>query len=180
MRKLLILFLIVSAFIINGCTVYKAVMDERSIGTMVDDGKIRAAILNKIRKDEKVSLLDFTVHSLRGEVFIIGKYKTQVSAQRAIDIAKNVQGVKNVTTYIISENEPDPCGTTVNLEKAAKIKARVVKDTKISSTNVRYKVINCKAVIWGILGSNGEIQRTINHAEQIVGKGMVVNLLRVK
>ena len=98
---------------------------------------------------------------------------------RAIKIAKNVEGVKGVTTYLLKKKDNDPCGVTDNIAIKARIKTKLIKDEDIWSTNVDTVVVQCNVIFVGIVGSEKEIKKIIAHAESTGGIRSIKSFLKV-
>lgn len=180
MRQLLFLFAGLSfLFMLNSCgTIYGAAVDERNVSTIASDHQIKGSILNKFSDDPDVGVLDFSVSSYRGHVYLIGEYETAKQKNRAIAIARATEGVKGLTTHLIPEDPNSPCGTARNLELTASVKAKLVGDTDIWSTNVDVKTMQCKTVLWGLVGSQKEIDKAIAHAKSVEGVKSVRSYLK--
>ncbi|MBW1766719.1 MAG: BON domain-containing protein [Deltaproteobacteria bacterium] len=175
--------LIVACFfltiMVSGCTiVYTTVMDERNVKTIASDTKIKGNILAKFIDDNTIKALDISASCYEGRVYLIGEYETIKQKERAIEIAKNIEGVKTVTTYLLSKKKDGPCGTKVNLKITAKVKAKLVKDKNIWSTNIDIKTMQCIVVLWGLVGSQEEIRKSIVHAKSVEGVKNVKSFLR--
>ena len=84
---------------------------------------------------------------INGNVYLIGEYNVSPQKSHAIKLAKEVEGVKSVTDYFLQKKAGDRCGTTDNLELVAKVKAKLIKDTNIWSTNVKVKSVRCNIVL---------------------------------
>lgn len=184
MRILLIpvfaLALLVSVTMMQGCTVYKAAVDERSISSIADDEAITLTIKKDFLNDDKVKYLDYDVASYEGRVYIMGEYESQAQISRAISLAKKVDGVRSVTTYLLPKRANDTCGTTDNLELYGRVKQKLVEDKDIWSTNVDVYTVQCNIVLTGIVGSAAERNRAIAHAKGVPGARSVKSYLRVK
>lgn len=169
-------FLIIS--LNSGCTVYKAAMDERNVGTIADDTTIKAKIFKRLVDDDVVKALDITTTAYNGHVYLIGEYDDSAQKVRAIELAKGVDGVKGVTPYLLAKQENSECGTTRNLELTAKVKSKLVGDKEIWSTNVNVKTMQCIVVLWGTVGTHDEVLRSINHAKSVEGVKTVRSFLK--
>ncbi len=159
-------------------TIYGAAVDERNVGTIASDHKIKANILKKFADDELVGVLDFAVSSYKGHIYLIGEYDTKAQKERAVKLARAQEGVTGLTTYLIPKNPKSPCGTAKNLELTAKVKAALIKDKDIWSTNVDVKTMQCTTVLWGLVGSKTEISKAIAHAKSVKGVIMVKSFLQ--
>ncbi|MFC1535219.1 BON domain-containing protein [Thermodesulfobacteriota bacterium] len=171
-------FLLVTTF--TGCTiVYKTVVDERTVKTIANDTKIKGKILAKFIDDNTVKTLDISASCYEGRVYLIGEYDTIKQKDRAIEIAKNTEGVKFVTTYLLPKKKDSLCGTKENLTITAKVKAKLVGDKNIWSTNIDIKTMQCIVVLWGLVGAQEEIRKSIVHAKSVEGVKNVKSFLRI-
>lgn len=174
------LSILVLAQILSGCAAYNAAMDERSIGTQYDDRKLSNVIEAKFLEDETVKFMDFDADCYYGQCFIVGEYGSRKQIDRAIAIAKSVEGVQKVTAFAYPKVKDDPCGTADNLEIYAQLKKELVADKEISSTNVKIKTVQCNIVLLGILGSNAERNKVVSHAKAIPGAKSVKSYLKLR
>lgn len=180
MRKYLltVMFVILLAAVSGCVTIYKTAMDERSIGTIASDTKIKTIILKRFIDEETIKTLDIFAASYDGNVYLVGEYETLRQKNKAIEIARGVEGVKNVTTYMLLKKKDGPCGTKVNLELTAKTKGKLIKDKSIWSTNVDVKTVQCNIVLVGLVGSKEEVNKAVTHANSVEGAKSVKSFLK--
>jgi osmotically-inducible protein OsmY len=92
-KKILIgLFLTVS-FISAGCS---STPNKESLGETVDDSVITTKIKSLYVKDAAVSALHVSVETYKGVVQLSGFANNQTEIDRAVEIAREVKGVKSV------------------------------------------------------------------------------------
>ena len=161
------------------CTTYNIAVDERNIKTVVSDTKIKTLVLDAFIQDKTVKTFDIDVECYYGHVYLIGEYDTDKQINSAIELAGNVEGVKGVTTYLLKKKDGDPCGTTDNLAIKARIKAKLIMDGNIWSTNVDITVVQCNVVFVGLVRSDKEIEKIIAHAKSVGGVRSVKSFLKV-
>lgn len=175
-----VVLITIFAMSITGCgTIYKAAMDERSLGQQTADAKISATIMKQYYDDEDVSVLGIEPYTFSGQVYLVGEYETSTQKNKAVSIAKGVEGVTGVTTYFLPEKEDPACGTSDNVTILAKVKKALIGDSDIWSTNVEVKVVQCKVVLLGLVGSNDQVSKSIAHAKAVEGVRSVKSYLRV-
>lgn len=178
-----LLLLLLSAtllFSATGCTTaYKAAVDERSIGTQTDDEIMTAEIKADFLQDELIKYMDFDAAVYDGHAYVLGEYESQQQVARSVQIARAVDGVRAVTTYMLPKKDDELCGTTDNLLLYGKIKKELIADEDVKSTNVNTKVIQCNVVLLGVVGSQAEADRAVNHAKGVDGVRSVKSFLRV-
>jgi osmotically-inducible protein OsmY len=80
-----------------GVTYYIA-KDERSTGTIIDDATITTEIKAKFLKDDLVSTVDIHVDTARGWVTLSGNVPSYRASIRALDIAKETNGVRRYSS----------------------------------------------------------------------------------
>lgn len=164
---------------LQGCAVYKASVDERSVGTVVDDTVISTDIRSKILKDDMLSILDISTSTFEGHVYLVGEYEYVEQKERAIQIAKNVKGVHTVTAFMMKK-VADTCGITDTLSIRGQIEAKLIGDKTIWSTNVLVRTVQCHVVLLGVVGSYEEVQKSIAHARSVPTVRSVTSYLTVK
>jgi hyperosmotically inducible protein len=111
MKKILfsILFISVAAFFAAGCTAAKNTGTAVGEGTKeaaeqvsgaTTDASITAAVKMKMADDPLVSASKIDVDTEDGNVTLNGTVKSAAEEQKAIDLAKSVDGVKNVKSNL--------------------------------------------------------------------------------
>lgn len=75
-------------------------MDERSVSTIASDTTIKGEIVKKFYDDDKIKSLDISTGCYRGHVYLVGEYDTSDQKNRAIKVAKSVEGVRGVTSFL--------------------------------------------------------------------------------
>ena len=183
--KTLIYSALFSLFVLltnTGCvgTIYSATVDERNVKTIASDKVIENTILANLLKGESSDVLDVSVTSYEGRVFLVGEYETTEQKNRFISTAKKVDGVRSVGTYLVKLDKNHPCGTKANLTITAKVKAALVGDKSIWSTNINISTIKCQVVLWGTVGTSAEVSKAIAHAKSVEGVKSVKSFLKAK
>jgi osmotically-inducible protein OsmY len=79
-----------------GCTN----LGEKSAGQAVDDAAITTKVKAKFVEDKAVSAMNIKVDTYKGTVQLSGFAKSQAEAERAAQIAREVNGVKMVKNDI--------------------------------------------------------------------------------
>ncbi|HUH67392.1 MAG TPA: BON domain-containing protein [Syntrophales bacterium] len=164
---------------IAGCsTIYGVAVEERKASTIAADTKITTTIQARFVEDNDVKALDISPYCYNGNVYLVGEYDKEPQKERAISIAKGVEGVRSVHTYILQKKKGDKCGTANNVEIRGKVDAKLVADKDIWSTNIDVKVVQCNVVLLGIVKSGKEISRAIAHARSVEGVRSVKSYLK--
>ncbi|QID19508.1 BON domain-containing protein [Nitrogeniibacter mangrovi] len=70
---------------------------RESTGEYIDDSVITTRVKSAFVSDKAVDALDITVETFRGRVQLSGYADTPEQIDRAVELARNVKGVKSVT-----------------------------------------------------------------------------------
>ena len=178
-----IIIRIISAFIFSllfsGCSViYTTAVDQRNVNTIINDTKIKFTIVKMFYDDEAIDSLNLSSGCYRGHVYLVGEYEKTSQKNRAIKIAKSIEGVKSVTTYLLPKKKDDVCGTDDNIKLALEVKTKLVADKDIWSTNIDVKSVQCNIVLYGLVASEKKINKAIAHAKSVEGVRSVKSLLK--
>ncbi|GFM33917.1 BON domain-containing protein [Desulfovibrio subterraneus] len=178
-RVLLLLAALMLMTLSSGCAIYKTSVDERDVKTVATDKYITAEIKARFLEDKLVSILDIGANVYQGHAYLYGEYESDAQRARAISIAQDVDGVTNVTYYLLPKVKDDGCGTTDNLMIRGELEKELISDDRIWSTNVDVAVIQCNVLLMGRVGNQREIDLSIKYAKEIEGVRRVRSYLRV-
>jgi len=177
---LITLAMMAGIYAASGCAAYDVAVEERNVSDWASDEKITFVIKQQFLEDDSVKYMDFDAASYEGHVYIIGEYESHSQVNQAVAIAKKVEGVRKVTTYILPKRAQDYCGTTDNLDIYARVKHKLVTDNDIWSTNIDIKTIQCNVVLLGIVGTHKEKADAYAHAKSVEGVRNVKSFITVK
>ena len=169
-----------AVFALSGCAVYDVAVEERNVGEWASDQKISIQIEQAFLEDDLIKVLDFDAKSYEGRVYLVGEYESRAQVDRAVSIAKGVEGVRTVTTYLLPKRAEDHCGTTDNLEIFGNVKKALVSDENIWSTNIDIETVQCNVVLMGIVGTQAEKDAAYRHAKAVKGVRSVKSYITVR
>ncbi|MFW5837413.1 MAG: BON domain-containing protein [Desulfovibrionaceae bacterium] len=161
-------------------TAYGVAVDERGLGDMTKDRRIKSQIIADFAANKSIEGLGFSVYSYYGKVFLVGEQEKPDQKALAVTLARRVSGVESVATYILDElpeGEEAPCPFTDRIQRQVEIEAELLQDMDATSSNVEVQLVQCDLVLLGVLESQEEIDRVADHARRIVGVRKVVNFL---
>jgi len=151
----------------NGCGVYSAARDERSVGAIVDDKGIESAVKYELLRDPLVKGLDIAVYAFRGGVYLVGVIESDAQQARATTIAKTQKGVRAVQTYLLDKKKTTWGKAVDDTVITAEVKTRLIKDTRIKSTQVEVKTILGHVVLLGIVSTQQMADLAVSHARGV-------------
>jgi len=159
-----------------GCeTVYKAATEERPLSVNVDD----EVITTKIKKgffDSVRPALALSVFCHQGLVVLAGVMADPQIGDKAVAVARAVEGVKRVETYFL----PGQPALLQDLQITAKIKARIIGDGALRISQVDMAVVAGHAVLTGVVDRPEKIEQIIRHARAVEGVVAVKSFLQIK
>ena len=162
-----ITFVTALVFFINGCVAYEAARDERSIGRFVDDKNIAMQVKYRLLKDEKVKGLDISVYSYLGKVYLVGAIEDPSQGQRAEGIAREVEGVKTVTSYFLDKKNRTTGMKVDDSTISTKVRSKLIQDEDIKSTQIDVKTLMGHVILLGVVASERDKATAINHAKSV-------------
>lgn len=181
LRTLVIICALLALPLLGGCgTIYKASVDQRDVGTFVDDGRIESTVRARFLQDDLVKLRDVSVNSYNGNVYLVGEFENDMQKRRAVKLTQGVEGVGRVTVVPFPKRDDPACGTADDLALYAKIKGRLVQDSEIWSTQVDIKVVQCNVVLLGLVGGQRDVDAIVKHANSEEGVRTVQNLIKIR
>ena len=176
----MLMCLLILTFLQTGCgTAYKIARDERSLSTQYRDEQITMAIRQKFMDDKSIDYLDISTYCYKGNVYLVGEYDKPDQKSKAIKLAKVVDGVKSVTGHFLPEKKGGSCSSTDNLSLGSTVKAKLIADAGIESTNIEVKTVQCHIILLGLVDESSEIKKATAHAKNVEGVRSVTSYLKV-
>ena len=175
--SLLLLLLLLAGCLTVASKSYEAASDERSTETQAADTKLATTIKKRIFDADAKGLFALDVYCYQGVVVLAGVVPlgSKLGAQ-AVEIARGVEGVRRVETYYVA-NQPSKVS---DLALSVKVKAKLVGDGKVKSTQVDWTVLGGNVVLVGVVGSTERRDRIITDVRGIDGVAGVKSFLQLK
>lgn len=98
LSKMFSAFLLIAVFaLFAGCA---STPKQAGTGEYIDDTVITAKVKAAIMGDESLKVMEINVETFKGVVQLSGFVKSPADIDRAVDVARNVKGVKSVKNDI--------------------------------------------------------------------------------
>ncbi len=154
---------------------------KTTVGTDVDDSAITTKVKSALLADADVKSFDIKVETRKGEVQLSGFVDTQAQMDRAVAIAKGVEGVKKVdnnmnlktTSTTMGEKIDDGVITT-------KVKAALLADSTVKSSDIGVVTRDGEVQLSGFVDSQSQIERATEVAKGVQGVKGVINEMSIK
>jgi hyperosmotically inducible periplasmic protein len=173
-------------FLVSGCDSRQA--DTRatapaatSVGTEIDDGVVTAKVKSALLADPDIKSFDFKVETRKGEVMLSGFVGNQAQVDRAILIARSVEGVKAVANNMNLKEGTATVGNTVDDGIiTAKVKSALLADPNIKSFDIAVVTRKGEAQLSGFVDNQAQIDHATELARAVDGVKSVANEMSVK
>ena len=152
-----------------------------SIGTEIDDGIVTAKVKSALLADPDVKSFDLKVETRKGEVMLSGFVGNQVQVERAILVARGVEGVKTVTNKMDLKQGAASVGNTVDDGIiTAKVKSALLADPSIKSFDIAVVTRKGEAQLSGFVDNQNQIDRATALARAVDGVKSVASEMSIK
>jgi hyperosmotically inducible protein len=152
----------------------------RSVGTAIDDSGITMRVRSALVADPDVKSLDVTVETRKGEVQLSGFVDSQAQIDRAVDIARRIQGVSAVQNKLALKT-PGTVGSKVDdAVISAKVKAAFIRDDNIKALDIAVNTNNGEVQLSGYVANETQVSRATEVARAVEGVKSVDNKMSVK
>jgi len=154
---------------------------KTTVGTEIDDSAITTKVKSALLGDPDVKSFDIKVETRKGEVQLSGFVDTQVQMDRAVAVAKGVEGVKSVdnkmslktTSTTVGEKLDDGIITT-------KVKAALLGDSGVKSGDIGVVTRDGEVQLSGFVDSQSQIDRATEVTQGVEGVKKVTNEMSIK
>jgi hyperosmotically inducible protein len=158
---------------------YKVATDERTVRRIWNDSTITTKVKSALREDPDVSALKVDVDVLEGVVILTGVIENQNAARRAVEVAREVQGVREVKSnlQIGKKNWGQALEDKVI---GSKIKAKLINEPGIRSLNIDVDVNNGVVTLSGLVEYQYQKNRAIEIAQNTAGTKKVIDNIKAR
>jgi len=160
-----------------GTAAVAASTTEKGISTSVSDGMIFTKLHDKfIQTDASLSTaVDVTVND--GAVLLTGKVKTPEEKVLATKLAWEIKGVREVVNELQVTDTSSIKDVAKDLAASAQLRGKLIADSNISSLNYSIDVVNGTVYLAGVARSTEEMNRVVEHAQDLRFAQQVVNYI---
>ena len=152
-----------------------------SVGTEIDDGVVTAKVKSALLADPDIKSFDFKVETRKGEVMLSGFVGNQAQVDRAILIARGVEGVKAVANSMNLKEGTATVGNTVDDGIiTAKIKSALLADPNVKSFDIAVVTRKGEAQLSGFVDNQAQIAHATELARAVDGVKSVASEMSIK
>jgi osmotically-inducible protein OsmY len=162
-----------------GATAGVAGFQERGLGGAIEDSRIRIQINDLWLKEDEVLYRKAGLQVQNGRVLVTGVMPSKEMRAKAIELAWQADGVKEVINEV-QIGDGSFGEYTQDTWISTQLKADLLLDAEVSSINYSIQTVNGVVYIIGIAQSEQELERVLNHARGLANVRKVVSYVRIK
>ena len=194
--KLKFIFSIILFFLISNCvgtssqgifgTGVSVALDPRSIGTQIDDNVMQKSLSSRLLLKDKKYILSINLKVLDGRIFITGKLDDPEEKLIITKMAWETKGVRSVKNNIIIKEEFNFKQSAKDILITSQLRAAMIINKKIKSTNYNIDTYKKKIYIYGIAQDKDELKQVLEEAEaildvkRVIGSILLIEDLRIQ
>lgn len=157
-----------------------AVAEERSVGDAVDDLTIRGELNHLFFQDDIELFADVSFSVIEGRVLIKGSVPTPDDRVRALRLAWQAAGVREVINELQVADDSGILDYARDTWISAQLKGTLLVDGDVLSINYSVETVNGTVYLLGIAQDEAELARVTEHARSIENVKRVVSHVVLK
>ena len=152
-----------------------------TIGMQIDDSIVTAKVKSAFLADPEVKGLDFQVDTRKGEVLLSGFVDSQAQIDRALAIARQIEGVRQVTNNVSIKTAGTTVGAVVDdAVVSTRVKTALLAEPEIKGLDIAVATRNGQVQLSGFVDSQEQIKRALDLVGRIEGVKSVSNEMSIK
>ena len=161
-------------------------LDPRSIGTQIDDNIMQKSLSSRLLLKDKKYVLSINSKVLDGRIFITGKVDEPEEKLKITKMAWETKGVRSVKNNIIVKEEFNFKQSAKDILITSQLRAAMIINKKIKSTNYNIDTYKKKIYIYGIAQDKDELKQVLEEAEaildvkRVIGSILLIEDLRIQ
>jgi hyperosmotically inducible protein len=168
------------AAMIAACASSPGVSSEADLARQAyKDKKIMSLIYKKLIDDRLTQSLSITPRCYDGRVYLIGEYDKEEEKNHAIAIAREVEGVVSLETYLIARAGRTEADYQNDVRLSAEVKKNLIASGAVSTARLDVVSVQGNIVLVGIVRNEKEITRATEIAQNVEGVQSVISFLTV-
>lgn len=170
----------VGALVGAGATTGVAAVQERGLKGGVEDLKVSAMVFDQFVKADLKLTASIGVEVYEGRVLLTGATKDVSFADKAVRLAWQAEGVKDVINEIQLDQESGLANIAQDSWITVQLKSTITFDKEIFAVNYSVETVNGVVYLIGIAQDQAEINRVIAHANRVKFVRKVISHVRIK
>ena len=153
---------------------------EQSTGEHVDDTTMTARVKMALLEESVSDAIDINVETSKGVVQLAGFVDSEKVKSKAGQIAKDVDGVRDVSNRLTVKSGSRSAGRTLDdMTLAAKVKLELVEDQRTNAGRINVEVRSAVVELSGFVDSYAERDAAVELVSGIDGVSRVLNSIDI-
>jgi len=169
-------FLVILLASFLGCA---STATKEGTGEYIDDSAITTKVKAAILKEDSLKSSEINVETFKGVVQLSGFVSSQAGINKAVEVTRNVKGVKSVTNSMRLKQE-ETGGYFDDATITTKVKAAILKEGSLKSSEINVETSKGVVQLSGFVNSQADIDKAVEVTRNIKGVKSVVNSMRLK
>ena len=170
---------------LSGCDQRRSEKDatapSATVGTTIDDGVITTKVKSALIGDPDVKSFDLQVETRKGIVQLSGFVDNTMQIERALKVARSVDGVVSVENKMSVKGGATSVGEKIDDSViTTKIKSSLLSDSTVKSSDIAVVTREGNVQLSGFVNSEAQIQRALEIAKSTDGVKAVENKMSIK
>jgi hyperosmotically inducible protein len=175
------------ALLVSGCNRQEpvppgaAATPKTSVGTEIDDTVVTTKVKSALLGDQNIKGLGIKVETRKGAVQLSGFVDTQDQVDRAVTVAKSVEGVASVDNALKLKEGKASVGNKVDDSiVTAKVKSVLISDPGVKSFDIAVATNKGEVQLSGFVDNQMQIDHAVQLARGVEGVQGVDNRMAIK
>lgn len=152
-----------------------------TVGTEIDDSVVTTRVKSALLEDADIKSFDIKVETRKGEVLLSGFVDNQTQSDRAVTLARAVEGAKTIDNKLVLKTGSATVGNKIDDSViTTKVKTALIADTSIKSLDIMVATRMGEVQLSGFVNNQGQIDRAMQVARGIEGVTSVGNDMSIK
>lgn len=152
-----------------------------AVGVSIDDSVVTTKVKSALFADPDVKSFDIKVETRQGVVQLSGFIDSQTRVERALDIARRVEGVRSVENHMTVKGDAPSAGNMLDDSIiTSKIKSSFLADAEVKGLDIGVVTHKGEVQLSGFADSRAQIERAKQLASKVDGVKRVIDKMSVK
>jgi hyperosmotically inducible periplasmic protein len=176
-----------TAILVTGCNRQEPVAAavaapaKTTVGTEIDDTVTTTKVKSALMGDQEVKPFDIKVETRKGVVLLSGFVDNQSQMDRAIAVARAVEGVKGTESGMTLRDGKVTVGNKVDDSiVTARVKSALLADPAVKSADIAVVTSKGEVQLSGFVDSQGQIDRALMVTRAVEGTQSIANQMSIK
>lgn len=174
------------AFCATGCspkadTPAASTSSETTVGMEIDDTVVTTRVKSALMEHDETKGFDIKVETRKGTVQLSGFVDNRAQADRAISIARGVEGVKAIADSMTLKEGQATVGNAVDdTVITARAKAALLADPTVKSLEIAVVTRKGEVQLSGFVATQAQIDHAVNVVRGVEGVQTVLNQIAIQ